>query len=83
MGYLIARVLSWLLGSRLGRGLGMAVAAVVAFAGIIAHQRRDAVQDDRHKAREADNENATDIRNAVERDLPSRVREYDGHGFRD
>jgi hypothetical protein len=83
MGYLIARVLSWLLGSRLGRGLGMAVAAVAAFAGVIAHQRRDAVQDDRHKAREADNENANDIRNSVERDLPDRVRQFENHGWRD
>jgi hypothetical protein len=80
---MIARLIAWLLGSRLGRGLGVAVAAAVAFAGIIIHQRRDAVQDDRHKAREADNENATDIRNSVERDLSDRVREYDGHGFRD
>jgi hypothetical protein len=76
-------LIAWLLGSRLGRGLGLAVAAVVTFAGVIAHQRRDAVQDDRHKAREADNENANDIRNTVERDLPNRVREYEGHGFRD
>jgi hypothetical protein len=76
-------LIAWLLGSRLGRGLGLAVAAVVAFAGVIAHQRRDAVQDDRQKAREADNENATDIRNTVERDLPSRVRQFENHGFRD
>jgi hypothetical protein len=76
-------MIAWLLSSRLGRGLGMAVAAVVAFAGIIAHQRRDAVQDDRHKAREADNENATDIRNSVERDLPDRVRQFENHGWRD
>ena len=76
-------MIAWLLGSRLGRGLGLAVAAVVAFAGIIAHQRRDAVQDDRHKAKEADNENANDIRNTVERDLPDRVRQFEDHGFRD
>jgi hypothetical protein len=83
MANLIARFIAWLLGSRLGRGLGLVVAAVVASAGVIIHQRRDAVQDDRHKAREADNENANDIRNSVERDLPDRVREHEQSGFRD
>jgi hypothetical protein len=76
-------LIAWLLGSRLGRGLGLAGAALAALLAVIIHQRRDAVQDDRHKAREADNENANDIRNTVERDLPNRVREYEGHGFRD
>jgi hypothetical protein len=76
-------MIAWLLGSRLGRGLGLAGAALAALLAVIMHQRRDAVQDDRHKAREADNESANDIRNSVERDLPDRVREHEQSGFRD
>lgn len=41
--------------------------------------RNDAIND----MQEADHERALDIRNRVERDLPDRVREMDGRGFRD
>jgi hypothetical protein len=76
-------LIAWLLGSRLGRVLGLAGAALAGLLAFTIHQRRDAVKGDRHKAREADNENANNIRNTVERDLPDRVRQFENQGWRD
>lgn len=45
--------------------------------------KREGRNDAINEMQEADHERATDIRNRVERDLPDRVREMDGRGFRD
>jgi len=59
------------------------VAAVAAFLGYGAKQRAKGRHDADMKQRIKDHENASDIRNRVERDLPDRVREADGSGWRD
>jgi hypothetical protein len=76
-------MIGWLLGTRLGRTLSAAVAGLLLLLGFIAQQRRDAAQDALSEAQEDDHEHAESIRRAVERDLPDRVREYEGHGYRD
>jgi len=76
-------MIRWLLGTRIGRAIGGALAAVGLFLGIIAHQRRDAARDATQRLKDKDQENATAIRDRVERDLPDKLREYEGRGFRD
>lgn len=71
---LIAQVLPWI---------------VTVLGGIVAaflygrRERRKGRNEARQKAREEDHDKATAIRDRVDRDLPDRVREYDGAGYRD
>lgn len=60
--------------------IGVILATVLAAAWKIG---RNAVKLDRAKQKEKDREEADKIRDRVERDLPDRLREYDGRGFRD
>jgi len=60
-----------------------AVAALAAVLGYGARQKAVGRKDAETKAKEADHENATDIRDRVERDLPERVHDLDDAGFRD
>lgn len=55
-------MIRWLLATRTGRALSAAVVAVLAFVGIIAHQRRDAAKDARK-----------DIEHEYERETSRRV----------
>ncbi|MGR3599204.1 MAG: hypothetical protein ACU0FH_02190 [Heliomarina sp.] len=71
---LIAQVLPWIL-TILG---GIAAALVYG-----RRERRKGRVEERQKAKEQDHEKATAIRDRVDRDLPDRVREYDGAGYRD
>ena len=73
--------MSWLalIRSRLARWLAALAAVILAILAI----RRDAAQDAVRDMEEDDRENADRIRRDVELDLPDRVRQYDGHGWRD
>lgn len=68
-----------LIRSRLARWLAALGAVVLAVLAIRADAKRDARRDMEEEDREA----ANDIRDRVERDLPDRLRQYEGHGFRD
>ena len=76
-------MIGWLLGTRLGRALSAAAAAVAALLTLRAVWRRDGAQEARRRAQEDDYENADAIRDRVDRDLDERVRELDGRGWRD
>jgi len=67
----IAGVIGLLIGGLAGRLVGKS------------QGKREGRNDAINEMQEADHERATDIRNRVERDLPDRVREMDGRGFRD
>lgn len=71
---LITQVLPWIV-TVLG---GIAAALVYG-----RRERQKGRVEERQKAREQDHEKATAIRDRVDRDLPERVREYDGAGYRD
>lgn len=73
--------MSWitLLRSKLARWLAVLAAVVLAVFAI----RRDAKRDAIRNMEEDDHENAADLRDRVERDLPERLRRYEGNGFRD
>lgn len=73
--------MSWiaLLRSRLARWLALLAAVVLAVFAIRRDAKRDAIRD----MEEDDHENAADLRDRVERDLPERLRQYASHGFRD
>lgn len=79
----LGAVIAWLLGSRIGRALSAVLTAIgVAFA-VFTAGKREGRRNERHKAKEADHENAADIRDRVDRNLDQRLREMDGRGFRD
>ncbi len=71
---LIAQFLPWIV-TVLG---GIAAALVYG-----RRERQKGRNEARQKAREQDHEQASAIRDRVDRDLPDRVREYDGAGYRD
>lgn len=79
--------MTWLLGlftgSKLARWLAMASAALIAILTFGKLQKRAGRKDERQRAKEADNERAKSIRDNVERELPERLRDFDGRGFRD
>lgn len=71
---LIAQVLPWIV-----TVLGGIAAAL--FYG--RRERQKGRVEERQKAKEEDHDKASAIRDRVDRDLPDRVREYDGAGYRD
>ena len=71
---LLAPVWPWLLA---------ALAGIAALLGYGARQKARGRHEEKQEATEADHDHAEDIRRRVERDLPDRVREYDGAGWRD
>jgi len=68
-----------LLTSKLGRGLAIAVAVLLAIVTFGASKKREG----RQEAVNEDMKNANDLRNDVRNDDPGRVHEYDGAGWRD
>lgn len=68
-----------LLTSKLGRGLAIAVAVLLAIVTLGASKKREG----RQEAVNEDMKNANDLRNDVRNDDPGRVHEYDGAGWRD
>jgi len=68
-----------LLTSKLGRGLAIAVAVLLAIVTFGASKKREG----RQEAVNEDMKNANDLRNDVRNDDPDRVHEYDGAGWRD
>lgn len=59
--------------------IGGAIVAVLGYLKI----KRSGAEAERRRAQNEDYENAEDIRNSVERDLPERVHEYNDAGYRD
>ena len=74
---------AFLIKSKLAQWIAVAVSAIVAILTFGQLQKRKGRKEERRKAKEADNENAAEIRDRVERDLPDRVRDFDDAGFRD
>lgn len=72
-----------ILSSRPVRWLAGAVLAVAGAVALVATLVDNAVENDRTERENDDYKNADDIRNRVESDLPQRVREMDGRGYRD
>lgn len=80
---MIGFVWSFLLNNRLTRLLGAVLAALVAVFAYGRMQKRQGRKEAEHKAKEADNAKAKEIRDSVRNaDLDDVVRKYDGH-FRD
>lgn len=73
--------MTWLL--LLRSRVAQALAAVALFVLAILAIRREAANDALQKHREADNENANRIRDAVERELDDKLHEYNERGYRD
>lgn len=73
--------MTWLL--LLRSRIAQALAAVALFVLAILAIRRDAANDALQKHREADNENANRIRDAVERELDDKLHKYNERGYRD
>lgn len=59
------------------------IVVVLAALGFGGRQYIKGRSDMRTKQQERDRERANDIRDRFERDLPDRVREYEGRGYRD
>jgi hypothetical protein len=69
--------------SEVGVYLMLGVGVLLSLFGYGKRKERQGEKRAEDKAKEADHENANEIRNRVERDLPQRVRELDDAGFRD
>lgn len=70
----------------LGRIVPWLMAALAALGGLVAYalgQRAKGRSQERQQAEDRDNDRADQIRNRVERELPDRLREFDGAGYRD
>ena len=74
---------SAILSSRPARWIIGAGVAALGFLGIIMAARRDAAKDALTQAELDDHENAADIRDTVERNLPEQLRKHEGSGWRD
>lgn len=79
---MIGFVWSFLLNNRFTRLLSAVLAALVAVFAYGRMQKRAGRKEAEHKAKEADNAKAKEIRDNVRDNLDDRVRKYDGH-FRD
>lgn len=76
-------MIPWLLGTRIGRALSAALAAVAAVWAVYALGKREGATGERRRAQEADHEQADAIRDRIDRNLDQRVRELDDAGYRD
>jgi hypothetical protein len=73
---------SWLITTKIGRGLSATAAALALFCGIVIQQRHDARKRALRQVKEKDQKNANAIRDRVGRADDS-LHKYDGRGFRD
>ena len=73
---------SWLITTKVGRGLSATAAALALFFGIVIRQRHDARKKALRQVKEKDQKNADAIRDRL-RDAPSKLRDYSDRGFRD
>ena len=76
-------MISFILNNRVVQWIVAGLGAVLAFLAYGKSQQRKGKKEVLREVREADNEKAAEIHNRVERDLPDRVREMDGRGYRD
>jgi hypothetical protein len=75
-------MMGWLLTTRIGRALGIAVAFVMALVVQRIAGQREGRMDAENKGRENDIENANDIRDRVS-NADDSLRKFDDAGFRD
>ena len=77
-------VWSWLIGSKMGRGLAMAGGVIIAILTLRWKWTRDGAKNERRKAQERDRKHAGQIRNRVDDVRPAdSVRDVDDRIFRD
>lgn len=76
-------MMALILNGRVGRAIAAAASFLAFFLGLRTVWRREGAQSQKQKAKEADHEQAQDIRDRVDADLPDRVRDFDNSGWRD